>query len=136
MASLREKRVWDVADFAEHAGIGHMAARRLLLKLDAKHGGRLLTPTSGANRKYTFRPVTLRKLEPEYFESVESLEFRIEELEEAMATTAAALRRLSSQVGANTRQIVALLEAAARASSRAAPPASRVRTVAPMRRVG
>lgn len=132
---LKDKRVWTVSDFAELAGLSHVPARRLLLKIDAKHRGRLLTRSEGTNRMYTFRPATLRRLEPEYFEPVESLEFRVEELEEGLATVTAALRRVATQVGAHTRQLMTLLEAAARATSRPAQPASGPRP-AVLRRAG
>lgn len=108
MKPARKKRVWKVADFAEHAGIAHRAARRLLQRLDAKHGGRLLTPSEGTNREYTFLPAVLSRLEPDYFSPVESLEFRMEEVEEAVTTITAQHRRLAAQTGENTRQIAQL----------------------------
>jgi hypothetical protein len=104
----RKKRVWKVGDFATHAGISHRAARRLLLRLNAKHGGGLLTPSEGANREYTFLPSALARLEPDYFSPVESLEFRLEEVEEAVTTITAQHRRLAVQTGENTRQIAQL----------------------------
>lgn len=107
-APPRKKRVWKVADFASHAGISHRSARRLLKRIDMKHGGRLLIPSDGSNREYSFLPAVLARLEPDYFSAVESLEFRLEEVEEAVSTIAAQHRRLASQTGDNTRQIAQL----------------------------
>ena len=85
----RKARVWTVADFARHVfgctgeptPAQHLRARRMLRRLNAKHGGALLMTSSGANRVYTLYPATLARLEPDLFAPVESLEFRIEELE-------------------------------------------------------
>src|SRR5688572_13294587 len=65
----RKKRVWTVADFARHAyggddsGPACRRARRWLKRLDAKHGGQLLIPTTGVNREFTFYPAVLARLE-------------------------------------------------------------------------
>lgn len=108
MKPPRKRRVWKVADFAAHAGLSHGQAKRLLKRLDAKHGGRLLIPSEGANREYTFFPAVLSKLEPDLFSPIESVEFRLEEVEESVGELRADHRRIASQVGANTRQIAQL----------------------------
>lgn len=85
----RKARVWTVADFARHvfgctgepSPAQHLRARRMLRRLNAKHGGALLMSSAGQNRAYTLYPATLARLEPDLFAPVESLEFRIEELE-------------------------------------------------------
>ncbi len=104
-ASPRKKRVWNVSDFAEHAQLSHGQAKRLLKKLDARHGGRLLIPSDGANREYTFYPAVLSRLEPDLFAPVESLEFRLEELEEKVDEQGANQKRIASQVGYLTRKV-------------------------------
>ena len=106
----RKKRVWTVADFAQHAyndasPPACRRARRALKALDAKHGGKLLIPSAGTNREYTFYPSRLAKLEPDLFTPVESLEFRIDELEDDVADVRVAQKRIVSQVGQNTRDI-------------------------------
>lgn len=105
------KRVWDVADFADHLGEGfegpqgHRRARRLLKRLDEKHGGKLLIPSKGANREYTFLVATLARLEHELFEPVESLELRLEAVEERVDELSVDQRRIAAQTGHNTREI-------------------------------
>lgn len=96
--------MWNVSDFAEHAQLSHGQAKRLLKKLDAKHGGRLLIPSEGVNREYTFFPAVLSRLEPDLFAPVESLEFRVEELEERFDEYGANQKRIASQVGYLTRK--------------------------------
>lgn len=103
--SLRKKRVWNVSDFAEHAQISHGQAKRLLKKLDTKHAGKLLMPSDGANREYTFYPAVLSRLEPDLFSPVESIEFRLEEIEEKVDEHGANQKRIASQVGYLTRKV-------------------------------
>lgn len=117
MTALRKKRVWTVADFARHAygedsEPARRRARRHLLRLDAKHGGQLLIPTTGTNREYTFYVATLARLEAELFTPVESLEFRVDELE---TTVGDSFERLSAdakihgaQIAQNSRDIARL----------------------------
>lgn len=107
--TLRKKRVWTVADFALHAYADDspaacLRARRLLKRLDEKHGGALLVPSKGTNREYTFAPATLARLEPDLFAPIESLEVRFDALEEDVGELRADQRRIVSQVGANTRR--------------------------------
>lgn len=106
-ADLRKKRLWTAADFAEFlgGGISPRAARALLKRWDAESGGRLLLPSSGTNRLFRFAPSMLLKLHPEIFDRVESLEARVEELEEEVSDVKAAQKRIVSQVGANSRDI-------------------------------
>ena len=113
--NTRKKRVWTVADFAHHAGISPRQARRLLLRLDAKHKRKLLIPSTGTNRVYTLFPAVLARLEPDLFAPIESLEFRVEALEEDACTHARAQKMIASQVGANTREIERLKRRPARA---------------------
>ncbi|MGE0792470.1 MAG: hypothetical protein AB7S26_42740 [Sandaracinaceae bacterium] len=107
-AAPRKKRVWTVADFARHANLTHRPARRMLTRLNAKHGGRLLIPSAGANREYRFYPSTLARLEPDLFTPVESLEFRVEALEEELGAARADQKRIAAQVGKNTRDVAQL----------------------------
>jgi hypothetical protein len=100
-----KRRVWSVADLAAHAGISHGRALRLLKRLNKKHRGKLLVPSAGANREYTFLPATLARLEPDLFAPVEDLEPRVTELEETVAELRAAQKRTVLQVGNNTRAI-------------------------------
>lgn len=106
----RKKRVWTCADFAKHAYDDDSPqacrrARRFLKKLDAKHGGQLLTPTTGTNREFTFCPATLSRLEPDLFTAVESLEFRVEALEDTTDAMKLDQRRIVSHVGSISRDV-------------------------------
>ena len=119
----RKKRVWSAADFAEHVfGEKTDAARRRavreLKRLDAKHGNKLLRASTGKNRRFTFLPAMLYRLEPALFEAIESLEERVAELEERADLTdehfedaSRNLRRVAVQVGQNTRDIAKLRSA-------------------------
>jgi hypothetical protein len=106
------KRVWRVRDFARHAFGDDSApacirARRLLLRLDAKHGGKLLAGAS--SRGYTFRPALLAKLEPELFEPIDSVEARLDELEdlvdERVERLSADQRIIASTVAMHSRDL-------------------------------
>lgn len=113
MTPPRRKRVWSVQDFARHAyGEDDAAAcrrsRRFLMRLDAKHGGRLLIRTSGANRGYMFMPATLARLEPDLFEPVESLEFRVEAVEEKIDEMCSNEKAIVAQVKQNSRDIAVM----------------------------
>lgn len=107
MSALRKKRLWTAADFAEFlgGGITPRAARELLKRWDAESGGKLLIPTTGTNRLFRFAPAMLLKLHPEIFDRVESLEGRVEELEEQLGDVKARQKRIVAQVGQNTRDI-------------------------------
>jgi hypothetical protein len=101
----RKRRVWTVGDFAAHAGLSHGRALRLLKRLDDKHRGAVLIPSAGSNRSYTLFPATLARLEPDLFAPIESLEFRVEALEESADGMKLDQRRIVLQVGQNTRDI-------------------------------
>lgn len=58
---LRRKRVWDVADFAEHMQLSHWQAKALLKRLDEELHGMLLRKSGGKNRRYSFFPALLFK---------------------------------------------------------------------------
>lgn len=105
MRPLRKKRIWTVADFADFAGWHFLRARRFLIRMNDRHGGKLFLPRGGTNRPYEFYVATLAKLEPDLFEPIESLEMRVEELEESVSESRADQRRIASQVGQNTRDI-------------------------------
>ena len=105
---LRRKRLWNVADFALFLGGGtsHRQAKRLLLRWDRESGGRLLTPSEGrVNRRYEFAPAVLMKLHPEIFDRIESLEARVDELEEGVGELRGRQKRLGLQVGQNSADI-------------------------------
>lgn len=109
-APLARKRVWTVADFAKHAWnddseAACLRARRFLKRLDAKHHGKLLVPSDGANRMFTFYPALLAKLEPDLFTPVQSIEFRLEVLEDEVSEVKRHQKVVVGQVGANTRRI-------------------------------
>ena len=103
----RVKRVWGIGDFAKRAGVSHGRAKRLLLKLDAKHGGLLLRESNGVNRDYTFIVATLARLEPDIIErpSTEDLEMRLRELEERMEEVGKLDRRMARAVVQLTQEI-------------------------------
>lgn len=103
---MRQKmRIWSVSQFAEHLGITHRQARERLKRLDAKHGGKVLLPSCGANRRYTVVVAALRRLEPDYFAPVEDVESRLEQMEETLDEVRRHLRMLGAQVGQNSRDI-------------------------------
>lgn len=106
--SLARKRVWNVADFATYAKMAHRRARRLLKRIDAKHGGQLLIPSEGTNREFTFYPAVLARLEPDLFTPVESIEFRLDLIEEDVAEAKRAAKIIAAQTGQNTRDIARL----------------------------
>ncbi len=102
--------MWTCAEFAQHAyddasPQACRRARRFLKKLDAKHGGKLLIPTEGTNREFTFYPAVLARLESDLFTAVESLEFRVDELEEGLDRVREDQRAVVSQVRQNSRDI-------------------------------
>lgn len=107
-----KSRIWTCADFARHVygevtPAAQLRARRFLKRLDAKHGGGLLVPSAGTNREYTLVPAVLVRLEPDLFAPIESLEYRLEELEDVCDRQAEQLRGLAVQqraLGAHTAQ--------------------------------
>lgn len=107
LAALRRKRLWTAADFAAFLGddVSPRQARELLKRWDAESGGKLLMPSTGTNRLFRFAPAMLMKLHPEIFERIESLEFRVEELEEGLSDMRASQKRIVAQVGQNSRDI-------------------------------
>jgi hypothetical protein len=109
----RKRRIWTCADFARHAydddsPAACLRARRYLVRLNAKHGGKLLIPSTGTNREYTFLPATLARLEADLFSAVESLEFRVDELEDASDAVRADIRDIVTQVRQNARDVAQL----------------------------
>lgn len=112
--SGRRKRVWTVADFARHAFDGDASdpacrrARRILVRLDAKHGGKILIATPGTNRLFTFYPAVLARLEPDLFAPIESLEFRVEDIEDRLDEAIANERMIAAQVRQNTSDVATL----------------------------
>lgn len=117
----RKLRVWNASLFALHAyGDDGDAARRralrVLKRIDAKHAGALLIPTLGTNREFTFYAATLARLEPDLFTAVESLEFRLDAVEEAIDEMRANERAIVSQMGQNARDIVKLRASKTRAA--------------------
>lgn len=110
MTKPRKQRVWTVATFAKHAFDDDSPpacrrARRLLKRIDAKHGGRLLIPSDGTNREFTFMPAVLARLEPDLFTPIASVEFRIEAVEEDLGELRATQRRTIGQVGYLSREL-------------------------------
>lgn len=105
---LRKKRLWNVSDFALWCGIGHKQALSLLKQLNAETGGMLLRTGNGKRPEYTFFVAALAKVKPEVFERVDSLEARVDNLEEQMSERVLRERQIASQVGANSREIVKL----------------------------
>lgn len=109
-APARKRRIWSCATFALHAygtdsPAARTRARRFLLRLDARHGGRLLIPSEGCNRRWTFYAATLFSLEPDLAAPVESLEFRLDAAEEALDELGSNLRATADQVRQNSRDV-------------------------------
>lgn len=107
-STVRRKRVWTVADFAEFLGIPPSTAKALLLRLDEELNGTLLIRSAGVNRRYQFFPALLAKAKPEIFERVESLEARVEQLADAQDALRTSQTMIAQQVGHNTRDIARL----------------------------
>lgn len=121
MTAPRKKRVWTASDFAAHAyqettDAARRRALRLLKRINAKHGGQLLIPSQGTNREFTFYPSTLQRLEPDLFVAVESLEFRVDAVEEAVDELKANERDIVAQVRQNSRDVARMRTRAGRAA--------------------
>ncbi len=113
----RRRRVWRVSDFARHVfgeatPATKIRARRLLLRLDAKHGGKLLHASGGTNRGWWFYPATLAELEATLFAPLESLGPRLEDLEETVTESFERLavdqKIIATQTARNSRDIARL----------------------------
>lgn len=110
---LRRKRIWTVADFAEFAGLSHKAAKARLKTYNEAMSGMLLIPSKGANREFTFLPSLLARaindgrlaIASGLFDPVESLEVRVDELEDKIGDMHQAQRAVALQTGENTRAI-------------------------------
>ena len=107
----RKKRVWSVAEFAlfvlsDDSKAACKRALRMLNRLDVKHDGAVLHRDAG---KYYVYPATLARLEADLFAPIESLEFRVEALEElteeGLERLSADNRCLAAQTAQNTRDI-------------------------------
>lgn len=107
----RRKRIWTARDFAIHAYAGDDSpqacrrARRFLIRLNAKHQGKLFLPDEGVVREHRFYPSTLAKLEEGLFSPIASLEFRVDELEDGLDAVRDDQRAIVSQVRQNSRDI-------------------------------
>lgn len=102
---LRRKRFWNVADFAEFAGLTHKVAKARLKTYNEQMNGMLLTPSRGTNREYTFLPSRLSRAIPDMFEPIDSVEFRVNDLEDKIEKMHHAQRIVAVQTGANTNEI-------------------------------
>ena len=112
--ALRRKRIWNVGDLALYLGKSPEATRARLEPIDREVHGMLLKRIGGSVG-WEFAVVTLAKAWPELFEPIESLEIRVEALEDGQDTLRAEHRQIASQVGQNTRDVAKM-----RAKSRAA----------------
>jgi hypothetical protein len=124
-AHLRRKRIWNVADFAEFSGLSHKAARARLKRYDKALGGALLSPSLGTNREYTFQPAFLARVIREaigdtrleeaigLFEPIDSVDMRVDALEDRLDDMHQAQRITAMQTGQNTRDIARLRRARA-----------------------
>lgn len=111
-------RIWSVADFAKHAGLSQRRAKRWLLRLNKKHEGKILVPSEGTLRAYEFFPAALSRLEPDLFAPVESLEFRLDAVEESIADLTVKQRSTIMQTAANTHEITKLRSSRAKTASK------------------
>lgn len=100
--TMRSRRVWTVADFADHMGISHRQAKRMLVKLDAQHPG--LIDRSNA-RLLTVRVAGLEVAMPDIFLEVEPLEFRLARIEDDARALAREGELVASQMIANARYV-------------------------------
>lgn len=102
------KRIWDVGDFAAWMEISHKSALALLKTLNTECGGMLLRTTGGKRPTYTFFVGSLKRSKPEIFERIESLEGRVEQLEEQMSERTRREKLIAVQTSENTRKIAKL----------------------------
>lgn len=115
-ARLRRKRTWNVDDFAEFIGESHKVALARLRRFNAELGGRLLVPSAGRNRRYTFSPAHLARAIDDgrladaagLFDSFDTLEKRFDDLEDKVSDMHVAQRIVAAQTGQNTRDIAML----------------------------
>ena len=105
---LTKKRIWTPRDFAAWmGGMSYREALRLLNRIDAEVGGKLLMRSGDIRPEYTFSAPRLSRLRPEFFApvSVEATAAAIARLEEELAEVAALQKRMALQTGENTRGI-------------------------------
>ena len=115
-AHLRRKRFWTVTDFAEFAGLSHKAAKARLKTYNAAMSGMLLIRSQGENREYTFLPALLARAIDDgrlaqaagLFDSIDSLEMRVDSMEDRVGDLYQSHRTIASQTGQNTREIAKL----------------------------
>lgn len=103
---MPRKRVWTVADVAEHVFSDRSfaacrRAKRILSRLDARHGGQIVT----RGRTWTVRVATLRRLEPGLFVPLEALEWRVDAVEEEIDETRIASAKVAAQCAQNVRDL-------------------------------
>lgn len=95
-----------MAEVAMMLGWTRRRTVRLLETIDAEVGGMLLTKRgTGSGRRYTVTKAALRRVMPDWFESVENLSSRVDALEDAQKTEIVRLNVVSAHVGTLTRDV-------------------------------
>ena len=94
---------WTVADFAAHAGISHKAAKRVLEQYDAECGGTLLDRSNP--RRLTFSRARLKRIAPDLFVDLRTLETRLDMLQENLAGIERSTTLLSAQNAFNAHEL-------------------------------
>jgi len=97
-----------IREVAELAGWSYDRMKAHLLRLNRELGGMLLTVSAPPNRRYTLLLPALRRACPDMFESLDNLEMRVGEVEEATKSHEKRLGLMASHVGDITRDVAAL----------------------------
>ncbi len=98
-----------ISQVAEMLGWKYDKTRDHLLTLNAELGGLLLTSRgSGRRRRYTITLAALRRCMPDWFESVENLTSRVEEIEDALKEQTWRVKTVACHVGSLTADVVRL----------------------------
>ncbi len=115
---LRRKALWTVADFARYLGLEDpRRARRALLRYNEAFDGKLLRPSRGANREYTFFWAQLAKHDAAIFlDDPIDAQARFDTVEDLVADLERAFRVVAAQTGQNTRDLARMKSRGARAA--------------------
>ncbi len=107
--ALRRKALWRVSDLAAYMGASHKTAMGILQRYNAALGGKLLRPSRGSCRVYTFLWRPLAKHDPGLFldDPLNELE-RLDAVEDQSTDVFERVRMLTFQTGQNSRDIAKL----------------------------
>lgn len=97
---MKRKRLWTIADLAQHMGIPPRRARAFVRRLNEKHGGKIVR-YEGCG--YVIDRARLRRAMPDLFLEPNSLEMRVERIEEGIEE----IKRLNAMIEAQLRMNIA-----------------------------